>query len=110
MAIDASTLPIKYERPLDSGPQGVTIWAVPEYGLYRVRQTSQVTFLVETLAPLGWIVLIELDTAQDGVQTPTQALQTWLDIQSKDEDRKSTRLNSSHVSSSEDVLRCKRAQ
>jgi len=85
MAIDASTLPIKYERPLDSGPQGVTIWAVPEYGLYRVRQTSQVTFLVETLAPLGWIGLIELDTAQDGVQTPTQALQTWLDIQSKDE-------------------------
>lgn len=87
MAINATALPVKYDRPLRDQSQrpGLTIWDVPGFGLYRVLHNNAGFFLVETLAPLGWIELIDFSAEKDAIETSTQALQVWLDIQSKDE-------------------------
>lgn len=80
MTTDAATAPEKFRRKKQTHQEGLTIWEIPDAGLYRVREVNLGRFDVETLTTTGWIHLIHLD-AGDRVTTPLEAMQAWLDIQ-----------------------------
>lgn len=75
-------LPLKFQRQKTTHRSGLSIWEVPGQGLYRVVEVNRGEFTVETLGPIEWITLIQL-TNEDGVTTPDQAFQIWLDIQTQ---------------------------
>lgn len=79
MALDAATMPIKFEVEHTTHGTGVTIFEIPGHGLFRTLEFNAGEFTVQTLSPAGWMDLILLNRKQ--AANPVEALQIWLDIQ-----------------------------